>query len=67
MDAWKNLVHKPNQIIKVRVIQSPKILLQKKLNIYLLTVGQHWLRIAKSKNVFRSILNASNSTEFSSD
>ena len=34
------------------------ILAQKyQLNIYILTVGQYWLDIAKLKNVFRSILN----------
>ena len=42
-------------IMKVRGFW-PKILLQNQLNIYILTVGQYCLGIAKPKNVFRLIL-----------
>jgi len=38
------------------IVAQKHILLQSQLNIYILKVGQHWLGIAKPKNVFRSIL-----------
>ena len=37
----------------------PKIITQNQLDIYFLTVWEHWLDIAKPKNIFRSILNLS--------
>ena len=37
----------------------PKILLQKQLNVYISTVRQYWLGIAKLKNVFKAFLNPS--------
>ena len=35
---------------------GPKLLPQNQLDIYFLTVWEHWLGIAKPKNVFRSTL-----------
>ena len=37
----------------------PKIIPPKQLDIYFLTLWEHWLDVGKPKNVFRSILNPS--------
>ena len=40
-------------------ILAQKLSPQNQLDIYFLTLWEHWLGIAKPKNVFRSILNPS--------
>ena len=56
-------ISKSTVMLHIRIVRlgasGPKILLQTQLNIYILTVGQYWLGIAKPKNIVKSILNHS--------